>query len=115
MSWLAETHGRKFELLRHFLASMFDSDPARWRSSCGDALHAAAAGRDAAVEIKETPRGCAYRRGLDTAGPFQAAVMGSELGVLTLVFAITGLIALAQWQALFPTMARPYLWRWREP
>jgi hypothetical protein len=49
-----------------------------------------------------------YLAALDTPGGFQAAVMGSELGVLTLVFAITGLIALAQWQALFPAR-RDYL------
>jgi hypothetical protein len=115
MNWLAErladTYGRKVELLRHFLTSMFDSELSaaggQWRSVAIGWFTLLLPGGMLLMDQRNAAR-LRYFAKLNTPAPFQAAVMGSELGVLTLVFAITGLIALAQWQALFPTR-RDYL------
>jgi len=108
---MAETHGRKFELLRHFLSSMFDSELSaaggQWKPVAIGCFTLLLPGGLLLMDQRNAAR-LRYLSGLDSAAPFKAAVMGTELGVLTLVFAITGLIALAQWQALFPSR-RDYL------
>ena len=52
----------------------------------------------------------AYRElaALTSPEPFRAAAFTDELSLLTLVFALTGLLALIQWQSFFPDM-RDYL------
>jgi hypothetical protein len=49
-----------------------------------------------------------FLAGLPTPGPFRAAVVADELALVTLAAAITGLLALLQWQSLFPSR-RDYL------
>ncbi|PYT27741.1 MAG: hypothetical protein DMG57_17260 [Acidobacteria bacterium] len=110
MKWLDETHGTKFELVRHFLARMLDGEwssaPGQWQSVVVGAfallfpagvllvregsLNPASAGKYRQLSMLASPE------------PFRAAALADELALLTLVFAVTGLIALIQWQSFFP-------------
>ena len=95
MKWLAETHGVKFELVRHFLARMLEGEwagvPGQWRQ--------------VAIGLTSLflPAGA-----LLMGGGKRGSGVSSELGLLTLLCSITGMIALMEWQALFPS-ARDYL------
>ena len=112
MKSLAETHGVKFELVRHFLARMLDgewsSTPGQWRNVVVGAfamlvpagllimregvlkLNGAAANKYRDLEMLANP------------APFRAAAIADQLALLTLVLAVTGLLALIQWQSFFP-------------
>ncbi len=93
MKRLSETHGPLFELTRHFLGRMFDSElfstAGRWRS--------AAVGAFAMLLV--TGVVAFYQRPAGIAG---------EVGRMLLFFALAGLIAVLQWQALLPSR-RDYL------
>jgi predicted permease len=110
VKWLAETHGTKFELVRHFLARMLDgewsSTPGQWQSVVVGAFALLLpAGVLLVREGSLKPGyGGTYRElsMLASPEPFRAAALADELALLTLVFAVTGLIALIQWQSLFP-------------
>jgi putative ABC transport system permease protein len=112
MKSLAETHGIKFELVRHFLARMLDgewsSTPGQWRNVVVGAfamlvpagllimregvlkLNGAAANKYRDLEMLANP------------APFRTAAIADQLALLTLVLAVTGLLALIQWQSFFP-------------
>lgn len=91
MRWLEETHGSRFELLRHFLGRMFDSEICAVRGQ----WVRVAVGAFALL----LPAGMLLIR----EGTFdREAVLADELAVQTAVMAITGLVAVLQWQALFP-------------
>jgi putative ABC transport system permease protein len=113
---LAETHGRQFELVRHFLRRMFDgewsSSPGQWKSAAVGAVSLfLPAGllliREGALDPRYASK---YRLLAMTAGPdaLRGAAIADELALLTLVFCVTGLIALLEWQSLFPS-GRDYL------
>ncbi len=116
MKRLDETHGVKFELVRHFLARMLDGEwsgvPGQWRQAAiGMVSLFLPAGM---LLVREgTPiggHGSKYSL-LAKAGEFSAmrsANIADELGLVTLLCSVTGLIALMEWQALFPS-ARDYL------
>jgi hypothetical protein len=112
MKALAETHGIKFELVRHFLARMLDgewsSTPGQWRNVVvGAFAMLIPAGlliiREGAIKVDGTAAN-KYRalEMLDNAAPFRAAGVADQLALLTLVLAVTGLLALIQWQSFFP-------------
>jgi hypothetical protein len=102
--WLQETHGVKFELTRHFLARMFDSElfatRGEWQTA---AVSAVAAILPAGIMFGNYA--AKYRRlaHLSSPVPFRSAAVADELSLLTLLMAVSGLIALLQWQALFPS------------
>jgi len=112
MKRLAETHGVKFELVRHFLARMLDgewsSTPGQWRNVVvGAFAMLVPAGllilREGTVQLSGAPSN-KYRtlELLDSAAPFRAAALADHLALVTLVLAVTGLLALIQWQSFFP-------------
>lgn len=111
MKWLEETHGTKFELVRHFLARMFDSElfsaPGQWQRV---AVSAFAMALVAGMVLLDPQYAAKYRylSDLPTPEPFRAAVLADEIALLTLVIAVSGLLGLLQWQSLFPSK-RDYL------
>ena len=110
MNWIEETHGTRFELVRHFLARMFDSELCSIRGQwvtvavsafalllpCGILLV-----REGSLRPSYAGK-YRYLAMLSTPEPFRAAALADELALLTVVLAVTGLIGLLQWQALFP-------------
>ena len=110
MSWLEETHGTTFELMRHFLGRMLDGE---WSSSRGEWQRVAVGAfallipaglllvRGGAVV---PGRAAQYRAAVEMAQmePIRLSALADQLALLTLVFAVTGLLGLMQWQSLFP-------------
>lgn len=116
MKWLDETHDRQFELVRHFLRRMFDGEwssaPGQWRSAAIGALSLLLpAGlllvREGAMDPRYASK---YRLLAMTAGPdgIRSALIADEMALITLLLCVTGLIALLEWQSLFPS-GRDYL------
>jgi putative ABC transport system permease protein len=116
VKWREETHGVQFELVRHFLRRMFDgewsSSPGQWRSAAiGVFSLFLPAGLLLVREGTPDANYSSKYRLLELAGAtegFRAAVLADEIALLTLVIAVTGLIALLEWQSLFPS-GRDYL------
>ncbi len=107
MKWLEQTHGTKFELVRHFLARMFDSEICSTR---GQAWTVAVSALALAVPMglllldpPYLPRNHGASR--EALGAIQFA---DQLAVFTLISAVTGVLALLAWQSLFPSR-RDYL------
>jgi hypothetical protein len=110
VNWLAETHGRHFELVRHFLRRMFDgewsSSPGQWKSAAiGLASMLLPGGLLLIREGSLSPQYSSKYRWLETAGNIEAlraAAVADELALVTLAMCIIGILALLQWQSLFP-------------
>ena len=102
--WLQETHGVKFELTRHFLARMFDSElfavRGQWQTA---AISAVAAILPVGMLFGNYAAKYRHLAHLPSPVPFRAQAVADELSLLTLVMAVSGLVALLQWQALFPS------------
>ena len=116
MNWLEKTHGVQFELVRHFLRRMFDgewsSSPGQWRSSAiGIISLFLPAGlllvREGALDPKYASKYRFLEIAADTTG-LRAATIADQVALLTLMLCVTGLIALLEWQSLFPS-GRDYL------
>ena len=112
MKFFNETHGPVYELTRHFLARMFDSElfstAGRWRSAAIGAFSmllltgVAAFYQDPlAVVAISSPCGCIARK-------LSWRMLAGEAGRMMLFLAVSGLIAMLQWQALLPSR-RDYL------
>ncbi|MGA3241629.1 MAG: hypothetical protein ABSG03_35660 [Bryobacteraceae bacterium] len=101
MKRLEETHGPVFELTRHFLAHMFDSElfagRDRWRPVAIAAfmllLHTAVL----------LPKAARYQRLSRLPAPLLANELADEAGQITLFLAIAGLVAMLRWQMLLPS------------
>ncbi|MBZ5581926.1 MAG: ABC transporter permease, partial [Acidobacteriia bacterium] len=102
MSWLDETHGTNFELVRHFLARMFDSEMfsarGQWRAVAAGAF---ALALPAGMMLLDPP----YYHGTvgKSAKALRALALADDMAVLTMVLSITGVLALLAWQSLFPS------------
>ncbi len=112
MSWLEKTHGVPFELTRHFLRRMFDgewsSSPGQWRSAAiGVFSMFLPAGLLLVREGAMDPAYAFHYHRLSNEG-LRAAALADQIALLTLMVCVTGLIALLQWQSLFPSR-RDYL------
>jgi len=116
VNWLEETHGVQFELVRHFLRRMFDgewsSSPGQWGSAAIGAVSLLLpAGlllvREGSVDAKYASKYRLLEMAGNSAG-IHAAAISDEIALVTLVLCVTGLIALLQWQSLFPS-GRDYL------
>lgn len=113
MNWLKETRGTQFELVRHFLGRMFDGEwgsPGQWKNiGIGAVSLLLPAG---VLLIREgyldSAAAAKYRTLASNATALRAASIADELSLITLVFCITGLIALLEWSSLFPS-GRDYL------
>ncbi len=109
MRFFDETHGPVYELTRHFLVRMFDSElfstAGRWRSAAIGAFSmllltgVAAFYRDPLAVSR-------YRRLAPQT--LRDAMLAGEAGRMMLFLAVSGLIAVLQWQALLPSR-RDYL------
>jgi len=107
VKWLDQTHGTKFELVRHFLACMLDGE---WSSTRGQWQNVAVGAFALLLPagmllLRSGSRNQAKFRVLamlDNPEPLRAARLADELGLLMLLFAVTGLIGLVQWQNFFP-------------
>lgn len=111
MKWIEETHGVPFELVRHFLRRMFDgewsSTPGQWTSAAIGAVSLfLPAGllliREGALDPRYASKYRLLALAHDSAGA-QAAATADQLALVTLLVCVTGLIALLQWQSLFPS------------
>ena len=102
--WLQETHGVKFELTRHFLARMFESElfatRGQWQSIAIGAFATILPAWMLFGNYRPKYRHLAH---LASPIPFRSAAVADELSLLTLLMALSGLIALLQWQSLFPS------------
>ena len=107
MTWLEKTHGVKFELIRHFLARMFDSEMfstgGQWTKIAVSAFSLAIPG---GMLLLDPPY--FHKPVAQTVENLRAVAMADQLAILTFVFAITGFLALLAWQSLFPSR-RDYL------
>jgi hypothetical protein len=115
VSWREETHGVQFELVHHYLRRMFDgewsSSPGQWRSAAiGIFSMLLPAGLLLVREGTPDPNYSSKYRLLAAAGlaGVRAAALADEIALLTLLLSVTGLIALLEWQSLFPS-GRDYL------
>jgi hypothetical protein len=106
----------QLELVRHFLRRMFDgewsSSPGQWRSAAiGVFSLFLPAGlllvREGSMDPSDSAR---YRLLAMAAGPagVRAGAIADEVALLTLLLSVTGMIALLEWQSLFPS-GRDYL------
>jgi hypothetical protein len=116
VNWLAETHGPQFELIRHFLRRMFDGEwssaPGQWRSAAIGVISLfLPAGlllvREGAGNPAYASKYRLLTQAADVSG-IRAAAVADQLALITLLVCVTGLIALLQWQSLFPSR-RDYL------
>jgi predicted permease len=100
MKWLGRTHSTRFELMRHFLGTMFDSEMFSVRHQWGTlAVSAFALTVPAGMILLESPSGRKLAVSIAS-----AAAMGltERLSSLTLMMSITAILALLAWQSLFP-------------
>jgi hypothetical protein len=96
----------QFELIRHFLRRMFDgewsSSPGQWRSAAiGVFSMFLPAGLLLVREGAMDPAYAFHYHRLSGEG-LRAAALADEIALLTLMLCVTGLIALLEWQSLFP-------------
>jgi len=116
VKWLDETHGVQFELIRHFFARILDGDwsssPGEWRSAAiGVFSLFLPAGlllvREGTMDANYASKYLRLAMAADRAG-MRAAAIADEAALITLMVCVTGLIALLEWQSLFPS-GRDYL------
>ena len=105
--WIDATHGAKFELVRHFLARMLDGEwssmPGQWQNVAVSAFALLAPGGMLLLRSgSQNQTKFRLLAMLHDPAPLRAARLADELGLLTLLFAVTGLIGLIQWQNFFP-------------
>lgn len=102
--WLRQTHGVKFELTRHFLAHMFDSELFAFRGQWQTvAVSALAMILPASLLFGNYAAKYRHLASLPSPIPFRSAAVADELSLFTLLMALSGLVALLQWQSLFPS------------
>jgi predicted permease len=102
MKWRERTHGTKFELVRHFLARMFDSEMFSTRGQgMTVAVSALALAIPAGMLLLDPP----YMHRAISSSPvaLRAVAIADQLAMLTLIGAVTGVLALLVWQSLFPS------------
>ena len=108
--WLSETHGVKFELFRHFLLRMFESEmfasKGRWQTVV---ISLFAAILPASILFGNYAARYRYLSSLPSPVPFQSAAVADELSILMLLMALSGIVALLQWQSLFPSRKDYYV------
>lgn len=97
-----ETHGPVFELTRHFVARMFDSE----LFATGGSWRAAAIGAFSMFLL--TGVAAFYQDALVRQAQPASAGIAAESGRMMLFLAVSGLVAILQWQALLPSR-RDYL------
>ncbi|MFZ0589901.1 MAG: hypothetical protein WAM39_05425 [Bryobacteraceae bacterium] len=104
--WLRETHGPTFELLRHFLRRVFDSDLITTPDHMIGVLIAAVPLFFQWFFLLMGPlrHKYAYLSHLQAPGPYRDAVRADELWLITLMMSAIGLLTAIKWQSLFPSL-----------
>ncbi len=108
-SWLAETHGSQFELVRHFLSEQLANDlisSDQVRRLVITAL--AVVGCIGPLIIRLYIPKYRYLQDLDTGDLYFAAVHADRLFFISLSMIAAGLVTIVQWQGLYPSR-RDYL------
>jgi hypothetical protein len=103
---LDETHEPVFELTRHFLARIFDSElfasPGQWRTAATGCLAMLLTARMALFDLTHvTPS----RHGAPSMETIRIAHFSGQLAPLVLLMCVCGLLAILQWQMLLPSRA----------
>ena len=106
MSWFGETHGPRFELLRHFLLRMFDTEISPRGEWSRVAVGAFSLALPAGILLLDPPY--AHRPTAASAESLRALALVDEVAMLTFLMAVTGVLALLAWHSLFPSR-RDYL------
>ena len=112
-SWLDETHGASFELVRHFLAGIFDSDmfsvPGEWQKVAAGLLAALLS-----LGTLALPTFMQSFNRMGEAGLSPVRIYGEmrayELTFIAIAIGITALLTALVWQSLFPACA--IVWHW---
>src|SRR6267378_1702432 len=106
-AWLDETHGASFELVRHFLASIFDSDmfsvPGEWQKVAAGLMAVLLS-----LGILALPTFMQSFNMMRAAGLSPLRIYGEmrsyELTFIAISIAITALLTALVWQSLFPSL-----------
>jgi hypothetical protein len=103
---LDETHGPVFELTRHFLARIFDSElfatPGQWRTVATGCLAALLTARMALFDMQNA---APFRRAHPSFEITRFTHFSSQLAPMVLLMCVCGLLAILQWQMLLPSRA----------
>lgn len=112
MKPLVETHGPVFELTRHFLARIFDSElfatAGQWRTVATGCLAMLLTARFALLDLHPASRGHRLSTVVPSIEAVRFALFTSQLGPLVLLMCVCGLLAILQWQMLLPSRADYY-------
>jgi predicted permease len=114
--WLADTHGARFEVVRHFLRGFFESDlvttPGQWMKvaigmvsvllSAGLLMVPTFVHRYSCLDIATPTRGCPAVA--DYHAQYLLLVHTDTLWIVGLAMCVTGLATALHWQSLFPTL-----------
>jgi hypothetical protein len=103
-SWLAETHGSQFELVRHFLSEqvandLFSSDQVRRLAITTLAVLACVGPLIVRLYIPKYN----YLQGRDSGDQYRAAVHADRLFFICVSMIVAGLVTVVHWQGLFPS------------
>jgi hypothetical protein len=104
--WLRETHGAQFELFRHFLGRMFDSEIVASPEQTRAAVIAAFALLLPWFQVLYSPLKSKYAHlaALPSPVPYRDALRADELWLITLTMSVIGLLTILRWQSLFPDL-----------
>jgi putative ABC transport system permease protein len=109
--WLRETHGRGFELLRHFTVSFFDSEltsiPGEWSKVAAGIVAVLLSLSIIITQLYLGRYGAMARSGANALAILKA-IRGDQFGLITDVMAAMAVATVLQWQSLFPSL-RDYL------
>ena len=103
-TWLEETHGTGFELVRHFLFGLFDSEaaaaPGEWMKAAFGALAVLFSAGILGFTLYWERYDLLWRHG--TPALFREAMRADELSLIAVTMGVTALLTILQWQSLFP-------------
>jgi putative ABC transport system permease protein len=106
-AWLEETHGAGFELVRHFLARIFDSEmfsvPGEWQKTAAGLLAALLSFGILALPTYMKSFDLMREAGLSSAQIYRE-IRANELTFIAVGMAITALLTALVWQSLFPSL-----------
>ncbi len=109
-AWFSETHSAGFELRRHFFFRFFDSElistPSQWKVVAGGAFAIVAS--LSIIFVQAYYHKYRLLNELESAEPFQMAMLADALFIVTLAMFLVGLFTTLQWPSLFPGL-RDYL------
>ncbi len=104
-AWLDETHGARFELTRHFILGLFDSEaaaePGEWLRTAFRSLAVLLSAGILGLSVYGERYELLWSRG--TPALFRGAMREDELSLIALCMGVTALLTVLQWQSLFPT------------